>query len=89
MPAASAGKETFEEFLASEGLLRPEDHPLFGAYWRLPAKVRFSESANRFAAAGAPGEHTRRFSKSWAMTKESALRSKERASCCELPTWPE
>ena len=89
MPAASAGKETFEEFLASEGLLRPEDHPLFGAYSRCPPRYGSVSRPTAGRRGQAPGEHTRRFSKSWAMTKEDALRSKERASCCELPTWPE
>jgi crotonobetainyl-CoA:carnitine CoA-transferase CaiB-like acyl-CoA transferase len=59
VPAALAGERTFEEFLAGEGLLQPEDHPVFGAYWRLPAKVRFTESGNRLAPASAAGEHTR------------------------------
>jgi crotonobetainyl-CoA:carnitine CoA-transferase CaiB-like acyl-CoA transferase len=58
VPAVSADEKTFEEFLACEGLLRPEAHPVFGDYWRLPAKVRFTESANHLAPASAPGEHT-------------------------------
>ena len=58
VPAACVPESTFEEFLAAEGLLRPEDHLALGPYWRLPPKVRFSESANRIKPGSAVGEHS-------------------------------
>jgi crotonobetainyl-CoA:carnitine CoA-transferase CaiB-like acyl-CoA transferase len=74
VPSAAAPAGTFEEFLADEGLLRPEEHASFGSYWRLPAKVRFSESGNRLARASAVGEHTR------AILEELGYTTAERAA---------
>jgi crotonobetainyl-CoA:carnitine CoA-transferase CaiB-like acyl-CoA transferase len=58
VPIVSAGSCTFEEFLVEEGLVEEAEHPAFGNYWRLPPRVRFSDSPNRIGTACALGEHT-------------------------------
>ena len=49
---------TFDHWLEEHGLLTPMEHPLFGAYLRLPAKVGFSASAPAFGPACAAGEQS-------------------------------
>ncbi len=45
--------------MEEEKLLIEAEHPVFGSYWRPPAKVGFEGFANRLAPACAAGEHTR------------------------------
>ena len=46
-------------WMEQEKLLIEADHPVFGSYWRPPAKVGFEGFATRLAPACAAGEHTR------------------------------
>ena len=51
-------ERTFDHWLEEHGLLAPMEHPLFGTYWRLPAKVGFSASAPVLGPACAAGEQS-------------------------------
>ena len=41
-PAASAGDRSFEEFLVEEHLVEEGEHSIYGTYYSLPPRVRFS-----------------------------------------------
>jgi len=45
--------------MEKEKLLIEADHPVFGSYWRPPAKVGFEGFPARLAPACAAGEHSR------------------------------
>jgi crotonobetainyl-CoA:carnitine CoA-transferase CaiB-like acyl-CoA transferase len=45
--------------MEEEKLLIEAEHPVFGSYWRPPAKVGFEGFPSRLAPACAAGEHTR------------------------------
>jgi crotonobetainyl-CoA:carnitine CoA-transferase CaiB-like acyl-CoA transferase len=48
-----------DSWMEQEKLLIEADHPVFGTYWRPPAKVGFDGFPARLAPACAAGEHTR------------------------------
>jgi crotonobetainyl-CoA:carnitine CoA-transferase CaiB-like acyl-CoA transferase len=48
-----------ETWFEREGLLIPEDHPVFGPFWRAPVKVELSASTPRLAPVCGLGEHSR------------------------------
>jgi crotonobetainyl-CoA:carnitine CoA-transferase CaiB-like acyl-CoA transferase len=60
VPAASAGDGNIEQFLVRENLVESGEHPAFGTYWRLPTRVRFSDSAPLPRTPTACGEYTDR-----------------------------
>jgi crotonobetainyl-CoA:carnitine CoA-transferase CaiB-like acyl-CoA transferase len=57
--AARASAVPLEEWFEREGLLLAEDHPVFGPFWRAPAKVHLSEHPPRMAPVCGLGEHSR------------------------------
>jgi crotonobetainyl-CoA:carnitine CoA-transferase CaiB-like acyl-CoA transferase len=48
-----------EEWFEREGLLLPEDHEVFGPFWRAPVKVHLSATSPRIEPVAGLGEHTR------------------------------
>jgi crotonobetainyl-CoA:carnitine CoA-transferase CaiB-like acyl-CoA transferase len=48
-----------ETWFEREGRLLPEDHPVFGPFWRAPVKVDLSDSTPRLAPVCGLGEHSR------------------------------
>jgi crotonobetainyl-CoA:carnitine CoA-transferase CaiB-like acyl-CoA transferase len=48
-----------ETWFEREGLLLPEDHPVFGPFWRAPVKIEMSENPPRLAPVCGLGEHSR------------------------------
>jgi crotonobetainyl-CoA:carnitine CoA-transferase CaiB-like acyl-CoA transferase len=56
---AEATDLAVDRWFEHHDLLLPEDHPVFGPFWRAPPKVRFSESVPRIVPPCALGEHTR------------------------------
>jgi crotonobetainyl-CoA:carnitine CoA-transferase CaiB-like acyl-CoA transferase len=48
----------FDRWLEEQSLLMPMDHPGFGPYWRLPAKVHFSDSTPTLRPACVAGEQS-------------------------------
>ena len=48
-----------DSWLAGQGLLTPDDHPAFRAFWRLPPKIDFAGEEFRPGPAAALGEHSR------------------------------
>jgi crotonobetainyl-CoA:carnitine CoA-transferase CaiB-like acyl-CoA transferase len=48
-----------ETWFEREERLLPEDHPVFGPFWRAPVKVELSESTPRLAPVCGLGEHSR------------------------------
>jgi crotonobetainyl-CoA:carnitine CoA-transferase CaiB-like acyl-CoA transferase len=59
VPAEVADSKRFEQFLAENGVLEPDDHRTFGEYFRLRPRLRFSGSPNRRERAHFLGEDTR------------------------------
>lgn len=59
VPATVVHPGGSEQFLLEQGLLRPADHPVLGAFWRLPQKIDFAEAATCSGPAAALGEHSR------------------------------
>jgi crotonobetainyl-CoA:carnitine CoA-transferase CaiB-like acyl-CoA transferase len=57
--AARASDVPLEEWFEHEGLLLPEDHPVFGPFWRAPPKVHLSDHPPRMARVCGLGEHSR------------------------------
>jgi crotonobetainyl-CoA:carnitine CoA-transferase CaiB-like acyl-CoA transferase len=57
--AARASDVPLEEWFEREGLLLPEDHPVFGPFWRAPVKVHLSGHPPRIARVCGLGEHSR------------------------------
>jgi crotonobetainyl-CoA:carnitine CoA-transferase CaiB-like acyl-CoA transferase len=49
VPIVIVDERTFDTWLVENGIVIPEDNPVFGAYFRLPAKVRFSRQGSRFS----------------------------------------
>jgi len=43
VPAVMADSATFEEFLLHAGMVTPEGHPIFGEYFRVRPKIRYSD----------------------------------------------
>ncbi|MHB8328084.1 MAG: CaiB/BaiF CoA transferase family protein [Acidimicrobiales bacterium] len=58
-PATVVTEVVQEKWFESEGRLLPERHPMFGDYWRPPAKVDFESLGTRFAPAAGVSEHAR------------------------------
>jgi crotonobetainyl-CoA:carnitine CoA-transferase CaiB-like acyl-CoA transferase len=48
-----------EQWFEREGLLIPEDHEVFGPFWRAPVKVHLSATTPRLERVAGLGEHTR------------------------------
>jgi crotonobetainyl-CoA:carnitine CoA-transferase CaiB-like acyl-CoA transferase len=48
-----------EQRFEQEGRLLPEDHPVFGPFWRAPVKVEMSEQSPRLDPVCGLGEHSR------------------------------
>ena len=59
MAAAVASTVAVDKWFEEHGLLLPEDHPVFGPFWRAPPKVRLSANPPRIVPPSALGEHTR------------------------------
>ncbi|HEY2303535.1 MAG TPA: CoA transferase [Acidimicrobiales bacterium] len=57
--AAAASTVAVDKWFEEHGLLLPEDHPVFGPFWRAPPKVRLSANPARIVPPSALGEHTR------------------------------
>ncbi len=55
---AAAVSNSFQEFMVENELVAGENHPLFGEYWRMKPRTRFSVSPNRHGQPCAIGEHT-------------------------------
>jgi crotonobetainyl-CoA:carnitine CoA-transferase CaiB-like acyl-CoA transferase len=58
VPAVRADTDSFPDFLLANGLLVAEEHPSFGPYWRMPAKVGFERRTNTLKPASSLGEFT-------------------------------
>ena len=58
VPIVAVEDRTFDAWLVETGIVIPEDSPVFGGYFRLPAKVRLSRQASRFSPAPALGGDT-------------------------------
>ena len=56
---AAAVSSSFQEFMVENDLVESGQHPVFGTYWRLKPRTRFSASPNRHGQPSAIGEHTR------------------------------
>ena len=56
--AVRAGDVPLETWFEGEGRLIPEDHPVFGPFWRAPVKVEMSDHPPRLDRAWR-GEPTR------------------------------
>jgi crotonobetainyl-CoA:carnitine CoA-transferase CaiB-like acyl-CoA transferase len=56
---AVASEVAVDKWFEEHGLLLPEDHPVFGPFWRAPPKVRLSANPPRIVPPSALGEHTR------------------------------
>jgi crotonobetainyl-CoA:carnitine CoA-transferase CaiB-like acyl-CoA transferase len=56
---ARASELPVDKWFERQGFLLPEDHPVFGPFWRAPAKVHLSANPSRLAPACALGEHAR------------------------------
>jgi crotonobetainyl-CoA:carnitine CoA-transferase CaiB-like acyl-CoA transferase len=48
-----------DSWLAEQGLLRPDAHPAFRDFWRLPSKIDFADEEFQPGPAAALGEHSR------------------------------
>jgi len=59
VPCAVASDVALDVWFEEHGLLLPDDHPVFGPFWRAPAKVRLSDAPARMVRPSALGEHTR------------------------------
>ncbi len=57
--SAVASEVAVDKWFEENGLLLPEDHPVFGPFWRAPPKVRLSANPPRIVPPSALGEHTR------------------------------
>jgi crotonobetainyl-CoA:carnitine CoA-transferase CaiB-like acyl-CoA transferase len=57
-PLVAVSAQPKEGWMEQEKLLIEADHPVFGSYWRPPAKVGFEGFAARLGPACAAGEHS-------------------------------
>ena len=57
--AVRASDVPLETWFEQEGRLLPEDHPVFGPFWRAPVKVELSGYPPRVDRVCGLGEHTR------------------------------
>jgi crotonobetainyl-CoA:carnitine CoA-transferase CaiB-like acyl-CoA transferase len=58
LPVAATSEQRFEEFLAQQGILEPASNDVFGEYFRLRPRIRFSNAENRRGPAVSVGENT-------------------------------
>jgi crotonobetainyl-CoA:carnitine CoA-transferase CaiB-like acyl-CoA transferase len=57
--AAPVSDVPLEQWFEQEGRLLPEDHPVFGPFWRAPVKVEMSDHSPRLDPVCGLGEHSR------------------------------
>lgn len=58
IPVARADAARFEEFLVKHGILEPADNDVFGEYFRLRPRIRFSNADSKRGRAVSAGQNT-------------------------------
>jgi crotonobetainyl-CoA:carnitine CoA-transferase CaiB-like acyl-CoA transferase len=73
VPAVVADRAQFEKYVLTHGLVEPATHALYGDYFRVRPRVRFSAAPNPRAPACLLGEHTEALLKEFGYSEDETI----------------